>query len=119
MRQGVYDLKAALRPIHAARHELLTTEFNMKPAFGPLELGQAGERPKLIDESIDRGKGSGELIQLPELLRVKGKLLCELPQARRHEAELYFQQSLDLARAQGSRVGIAHSGRPCGPHGRY
>jgi len=39
VRQGVYNLKAALRPIYAARHELLTTEFNMELAFGLLELG--------------------------------------------------------------------------------
>lgn len=104
VRQGVHDLKAALRPIHAARHELLTTEFNMELALGLLEVGQADEGLALIDESIDRVKGSGELIQLPELLRVKGKLLCEHPKARRYEAELCFRESLDLARLQGSRA---------------
>jgi predicted ATPase len=104
VRQGVTDLKAALRPIHAARHELLTTEFNMELALGLLDIGQADDGLGLIVESIDRVKGSGEFIQMPELLRVKGKLLCGLTNANRGEAEMLFRQSIDLARLQGARA---------------
>jgi predicted ATPase/DNA-binding winged helix-turn-helix (wHTH) protein len=102
VRQGVADLRAGLKPIHAARHELLTTEFNMELALGLLALGQAGEGLDLVNETIDRVTGSGERVQLPELLRVKGKLLGALPDAHRNEAEACFRQSLDLARAQGA-----------------
>jgi predicted ATPase len=102
VRQGVADLRAGLKPIHAARHELLTTEFNMELALGLLALGEAGEGLDLVNETIDRVNGSGELVQLPELLRVKGKLLCALPEASREAAEACFRQSLALARSQGA-----------------
>jgi predicted ATPase/DNA-binding winged helix-turn-helix (wHTH) protein len=104
VRQGVADLRAGLKPIHAARHELLTTEFNMELALGLLALDQAGEGLDLVNETIDRVNGSGELVQLPELLRVKGKLLGALPETNRDAAEACFRQSLDLARSQGAHA---------------
>jgi ATP/maltotriose-dependent transcriptional regulator MalT len=103
VRQGVDDLRAGLKPIHAARHELLTTEFNMELALGLLELGQAAEGLVLVDATIDRVNGSGELFQMPELLRVKGKLLNALSQSRREDAQDCFRQSIDLAHAQGAK----------------
>jgi predicted ATPase len=103
VRQGVDDLRAGLKPIHAARHELLTTEFNMELALGLLTLGQAGEGLPLVNAAIDRVNGSGELFQMPELLRVKGKLIGAMPGASRDDAETCFRQSLDLARMQGAR----------------
>lgn len=103
VRQGVDDLRAHLKPIHAARHELLTTEFNMELALGLLSLGEPAEGLVLVDAAIDRVNGSGELFQLPELLRVKAKLLAAIPQSSRDDAQGVFQQSIGLARAQGAR----------------
>lgn len=103
LRQGVDDLRASLMPIHAARHELLTTEFNMELALGLLALGQAGEGLSLVNAAIDRVNGSGELFQMPELLRVKGKLLNAMAHSIRDDAQDAFRQSIDLARVQGAR----------------
>lgn len=103
LRQGVDDLRASLMPIHAARHELLTTEFNMELALGLLSLGQAAEGLSLVSAAIDRVNGSGELFQMPELLRVKGKLLNALPQSSHDDAQDAFRHSINLARAQGAR----------------
>ena len=99
VRQGVDDLRAGLKPIHAARHELLTTEFNMELALGLLALGRADDGLTIVNETIERVKGSGELFQMPELLRVKGALLRSLTSS---DAEHYFRTSFDLARVQGS-----------------
>ena len=104
VRQGVDDLRAGLKPIHAARHELLTTEFNMELALGLLALGQAEEGLDLVNEAIDRVNGSGELFQMPELLRVKGKLLGAVRRAATRPKDC-FRQSLDLARGQGAVPG--------------
>jgi predicted ATPase/DNA-binding winged helix-turn-helix (wHTH) protein len=101
IRQGVDDLQAGLKPIHAARHELLTTEFNMELALGLLALGHAEDGLDIVNETIDRVKGSGELFQMPELLRVKGGLLRSM-QSSHDEAERCFRESLDLARMQGA-----------------
>jgi predicted ATPase len=101
VRQGVDDLRAGLKPIHAARHELLTTEFNMELALGLLALGQAQTGLNIVNETIDRVEGSGELFQIPELLRIKGALLCST-QSIHDEAERCFREALTLARKQGS-----------------
>jgi predicted ATPase len=101
VQQGVNDLQAGLKPIHAARHELLTTEFNMELALGLLALGQAEDGLSLVTETIDRVNRSGELFQMPELLRVKATLLRSTP-SRQSEAESCLLDSLDLARRQGA-----------------
>ena len=101
VRQGVDDLRAGLRPIHAARHELLTTEFNMELAQGLLVLGHVEDGLNIVNETIDRARGSGELFQIPELLRMKGALLRSM-QSSHDEAERCFRESLDLARMQGA-----------------
>jgi predicted ATPase len=101
VRQGVDDLRTGLKPIHAARHELLTTEFNMELALGLLTLGHAEDGLNIVNETIDRVKGSGELFQMPELLPVKGALLRSM-QSSHDEAERCFRESLDLANIQGA-----------------
>ncbi|WP_338834119.1 hypothetical protein [Bradyrhizobium septentrionale] len=101
VRQGVDDLRAGLKPIHAARHELLTTEFNMELALGLLALGQAETGLNIVNETIVRVEGSGELFQMPELLRIKGALLRST-QSIHDEAERCFREALKLARMQGS-----------------
>lgn len=101
VRQGVDDLRAGLEPIHAARHELLTTEFNMELALGFLTLGHVEDGLVIVKEMIDRVEGSGELFQIPELLRVKGALLRSM-RSSHDEAERCFRTSLDLARKQGA-----------------
>jgi hypothetical protein len=101
VRQGVDDLRAGLKPIHAARHELLTTEFNMELASGLLTLGHAEDGLNVVNETIDRVNGSGELFQMPELLRVKGALLRSMKSSQ-DEAERCLRDSLDLANIQGA-----------------
>jgi predicted ATPase/DNA-binding winged helix-turn-helix (wHTH) protein len=101
--EGVKALQEALGPIHASRHELLTTEFNIELALGLAELGQVERGLTLVHETIDRVELSGELFQMPELLRVKGRLLCALPAPRLDEAEQRIRAAFDLAGAQHSR----------------
>jgi predicted ATPase/DNA-binding winged helix-turn-helix (wHTH) protein len=102
VKQGVDDLRAGLKPIHAARHELLTTEFNMELALGLLTLGGAEDGLNVINETIDRVEGSGELFQMPELMRVKGALLRSL-RSSHEEAERCFLRAIELAHMQGAR----------------
>jgi predicted ATPase/DNA-binding winged helix-turn-helix (wHTH) protein len=101
--EGVKALLKALGPIHASRHELLTTEFNIELALGLAELGQVGRGLGLIDETMVRVDVSGELFQMPELLRVKGRLLGALPEPRFDEAEQNIRAAFDLAAAQRAR----------------
>ncbi|MET3967721.1 winged helix-turn-helix domain-containing protein [Bradyrhizobium sp. S3.9.1] len=100
LQRGVDDLRTCLKPIHAARHELLTTEFNMELALGLLSLGRAGEGITLVNATIERVNASGEFFQMPELMRLKGRLLGAIPTSRHEDVQACLQQSLDLAREQ-------------------
>jgi predicted ATPase/DNA-binding winged helix-turn-helix (wHTH) protein len=101
---GVKDLQATLDRLHAVRHEVLTTEFNIALAQGLAALGRSDEGKVLIDESIRQVEVSGEMFYLPELLRVKGGLLLSMPEPEVREAETCFNESLELSRSQGARA---------------
>lgn len=101
VRRGIEDLQAGLKPIHAARHELLTTEFSMEVALGLLKLDRANEGLDIVNRTIDIVRESGELFQLPELLRVKGVLLRSMGPLE-EEAQRCLQDSIELARRQGA-----------------
>ena len=101
---GVRDLQATLERLHAARHEVLTTEFNIVLAQGLATLGRSDEGKVLIDKSIRQVEVSGETFYTPELLRVKAGLLLSMPEPEVHEAESCFNESLELSRRQGARA---------------
>ena len=101
---GVDVLLGCLEQLHAARYELLTTSFNISLVQGLTELGRLTEGLALIDKTIQLIDATGEASFLPELLRLKARLLLSMPQSGAGEAEMYFMQSLDLSRRQGARA---------------
>ena len=48
---------------------------------------------------------NGDMINLPELLRVKGVVLASMPEPRVDEAEANLIRSLEQSRRQGARAG--------------
>ena len=100
--------KPALEKLHAARYELLTTAFNIALAKG-WRHRPGGEGLALIDATIRRVEAHGDLVYMPELLRVKGGLLLAMQQATPPRPR----------RASGSRwrVHVTKPRRPgsCGP----
>jgi predicted ATPase len=68
-----------------------------------MATGQFDEAMTLVDETIGRVEANGDLVHLPEALRVKGSVLLSMPQRRPHDAERCFLQSLDWSRRQGAR----------------
>jgi predicted ATPase/DNA-binding winged helix-turn-helix (wHTH) protein len=101
---GVKDLQATLDRLHAVRHEVLTTEFNIALAQGLAALGRPDEGKALIDESIRQVEVSGEMFYMPELLRIKGGLLLSIEKPDVREVETCFNESLVLSRRQGARA---------------
>jgi predicted ATPase/DNA-binding winged helix-turn-helix (wHTH) protein len=102
-RAGVNDLQAILERLHAARHEVLTIEFNMTLAGGLAAIGRSDEGKALIEQSLRQVETSGEMFYLPELLRVKAGLLLSVTKPDRRAAETWFNEALDLSRRQGAR----------------
>jgi predicted ATPase/DNA-binding winged helix-turn-helix (wHTH) protein len=101
---GVRDLQATLELLHAIRHEVLSTEFNIALAEGLAAIGRSDESKALIDGSIRQAEVSGEMFYMPELLRVKGGILQSMREADIREVEICFKESLELSRRQGARA---------------
>jgi len=83
---------------------LLTTEFNISLAQGLAAIRRLAEAITLINETIQRVETNGDVLYVPELLRVKGGLLLSMPRPSVEDAEKCFMQSLVLGRRQGARA---------------
>jgi tetratricopeptide (TPR) repeat protein len=79
-------------------------EFNIWLAEGLSATGQFAESMRLVDDGIRQVEANGDVIYMPDLLRIKGNLLLAKPQAGVDQAELYFNRSLALSRQQGARM---------------
>ena len=101
---GFEGLQASLAKIHAARYEMLTTEFNISLAQGLAAIRRPAEAITLINETIQRVETNGDVLYVPELLRGKGGLLLTMPRPNVEDAEKCFMQSLELSRRQGARA---------------
>jgi len=100
---GVRDLQTILERLHAARHEVLTTEFNIALAQGLAAIGRADESKALLDETIGQVEVSGEMFYMPELLRVKAGILLSMREYDL-QAENCLRESLEWSRRQGTRA---------------
>jgi predicted ATPase len=102
VRGGVQSLKASLQRIHAMNYGLLMTEFEISLAQGLAAIGLASEGLTLMDAATREVETRGDLVYMPELLRVKGVLLLATPQPDTDAAEKCFLQSLEWSRRQGA-----------------
>jgi predicted ATPase len=66
--------------------------------------GRFAESLRLVDDGIRLVETDGDMINMPELLRVKGTVLAAMPQPRVDEAETNFARALELSRLQGARA---------------
>ena len=101
---GVEGLETCLVELHDAPYKLLTTPFNIALVQGLAAMGRTAEAIARNNDAISLVEASGDLVYLPELLRLKGNLLLAPLQASRNEAEACLMQSLKLGRRQGARA---------------
>ena len=83
---------------------MLSTEFNIALAQGLTAIGRSSESQALIDERIRQIEVGGETLYVPELLRVKGRVLLSMREPDPRGAEICFKESLELSRRQGARA---------------
>jgi predicted ATPase len=76
----------------------------MSLAQGLAETDRRAEAIALMDETIGLCAANGDLVYMPELLRVKGDLLLAGATRGDKEAEPCFRQSLEWSRRQGARA---------------
>jgi predicted ATPase/DNA-binding winged helix-turn-helix (wHTH) protein len=101
---GVESLKDCLQKLHAAPYELLTAELNLSLVGGLSALGQCDEAISLIDDQLGRVEANGNLLYVPELLRIKATLLLRLPASRSGDAEQCLLRALELSRSQDAQA---------------
>ncbi|AWL98978.1 ATP-binding protein [Bradyrhizobium amphicarpaeae] len=101
---GVETIRACLRELHDAGYELLTTTFNIALVQGLLVLGRIEQSAGLIDDAIRLVARSGDHLYMPELLRMKGKVLSHQLVPRIDKAEACLMQALDLSRTKGAKA---------------
>ena len=102
-RIGVDSLRRCLEQLHGMRYEMLNTDFKISLVQGLVAIGEYGEGLAVVDETIGRVQANGDLVHMPEVLRVKGNVLLSLPRRRPHDAETCFVQALDWSCRQGAR----------------
>jgi len=100
---GVENLRGCLAQLHAVRYEMLNTGLKLSLVQGLMAIGEFGEGLALVDETIRLVEANGDLLHMPEALRVKASVLLSMPQRQVHDAESCFIQSLDWSRRQGAR----------------
>lgn len=99
---GVATIGRCLQELHESGYELLTTTFNIALVHGHLALGQVEHSAQLIDDAIHLVAQSGDHLYMPDLLRMKGKVLLSRPQPNIEDAESCLRQSLELSRRTGA-----------------
>ncbi len=103
-RAGVEAVQDCLERFHKMHYHLRDAEFNTVLAQGLMAIGRVDEGMALIDETITGIEENGELLALPEALRVKGRLFLSMPRPNSDAAEECFTRSLELSRRQGARA---------------
>lgn len=101
---GVATIRQCLQELHESGYELLTTTFNIALVQGHLALGQIEQSAHLIDDAIRLVEQSGDHLYMPELLRMKGKVLLSRPQRNIAEAERHIRGALELGRRTGAKA---------------
>ena len=102
-RTGVEDLQSCLEQLHAMRYRMLNTGFKLSLVQGLMAIGLFDKALALINETISLVEANGDLVYMPEALRVQGNVLLSMPKRRAHDAEMCFVQSLDWSRRQDAR----------------
>jgi predicted ATPase/DNA-binding winged helix-turn-helix (wHTH) protein len=97
---GMERLHNAMETLHADRYELMTTSFHSALVEGLAMTGRRDQALVTISETIDLAERNGDLVNMPELLRIKGDILASVEDAR--EAEECFFRSLELASRQSA-----------------
>ncbi len=97
---GVELLSTSLERLHAAHYELVSTAFSLALAQGLADLGRHSEGLAVIESALRAVDANGDLCFVPELLRVKARLLISSDPAA---AAACLKESLDWAQRQGAK----------------
>ena len=100
---GVPLLENALRNLHAAHYELVSTAMNLALARGLIALDRTAAARQVIDAAIQAVESNGDLGFMPELLRLKSQLLPRTAPRGELTQQSCLEQALEESRRQLAR----------------
>jgi predicted ATPase len=109
---GVELLQTALAPMHEDGYGLYRPQLSLTLAEGLSKTGQRELAYSTICDAVAWAETRGRILELIDLLRVKGEILTSMSQQDTSEGEACLLRSLQLARERGLlslelRVGIS------------
>ncbi|WP_426231511.1 ATP-binding protein [Pararhizobium sp. DWP3-4] len=97
-------LRHCIDTLQREEYLFLLPNFEIALAEGLLATDRAEEALVSIDRALARTELCGDLLTRPEMLRVRGEILAEIPDVRASEVEASIKSALNLANAQGALV---------------
>ena len=110
--RGIELLQTALADLHEDGYELYRPQLSVTLAEGLAKTGERELAYSTICEAVSWAETRGRVLELIDLLRVKGEILTSMSQQDAGEGEACLLESLQLARERGLlsfelRVGIS------------
>jgi predicted ATPase/DNA-binding winged helix-turn-helix (wHTH) protein len=102
-RAGVEDLRCCLEQLDTMRYRMLNTGFKLSLVHGLVAVGLFADALTLADDTISLIEANGDLVHMPEALRVRGRVLLSIPRSLEQDAETCFVRSIECSRRQGAR----------------
>jgi predicted ATPase/DNA-binding winged helix-turn-helix (wHTH) protein len=99
---GVKLLSEAVATLQAEHHHIQEAAFRGAAAEGLLQLGRALEAVEMIDEAIGQAELSGGFVDMPELVRIKGKILLGLSDSNVDQVRSMLTAAIEQCRKQSS-----------------
>jgi predicted ATPase/DNA-binding winged helix-turn-helix (wHTH) protein len=100
--QGVALLNEALAALQAEHHHVQEAVFKGALAEGLLQLGRTAQALDMIGEAIGQAELSGGAMDLPELVRIKAKILLALSASNIGQAASLLQEAVEQSRQQSA-----------------
>lgn len=98
--EGVALLQRGIEALQAAKHDVLLPALHIALAEGLLKAGRSDEAAAAVETGLALSEAFGETLNVPELLRVRGKIWLHTTPADPAAAERSFYLSLQQAKEQ-------------------
>jgi hypothetical protein len=108
--RGIKLLRDSLAALHASNYGMITTAFTSALAEALAMSSRTAEALSTVDRQIGLVQESGDLLYMPDLLRIKGDIETSLLPDQDIDAERTLLQSLDWARKQQALAWELRSG---------
>ena len=102
--EGVAWIEESLARLHAARYELLTTTFELSLVHGLLFGGRPDAALRTVDATLARCRANGEAFALPELLRLRARIVEQYGVDRLDEAQRLLTEAVNISQKQGAHA---------------